>query len=135
MEIGAKRAVTIHYTLRDDEGKVLDSSEGREPLTYLHGAGNIVPGLEAALEGKKAGDAIKAKVTPADGYGERDETNIRNVPLRKLPEGKVEAGMRLPRSCCAMSSSDPAPMGCGSSRRRPRRAVARSCSPRSIDPR
>jgi FKBP-type peptidyl-prolyl cis-trans isomerase SlyD len=95
MEIGAKRAVTIHYTLRDDEGKVLDSSEGREPLTYLHGAGNIVPGLEAALEGKKAGDAIKAKVTPAEGYGERDETNIRNVPLRKLPEGKVEAGMRL----------------------------------------
>ena len=94
MEIGDKKAVTIHYTLRDDEGKVLDSSEGREPLTYLHGAGNIVPGLEAALDGKKPGDAVRAKLTPAEGYGERDETNIRNVPRRRLPEGKVEPGMR-----------------------------------------
>jgi FKBP-type peptidyl-prolyl cis-trans isomerase SlyD len=95
MEIGDKKAVTIHYTLRDDEGKVLDSSEGREPLTYLHGAGNIVPGLEAALAGKKAGDAVRAKLTPAEGYGERDETNVRNVPRRRLPEGKVEPGMRF----------------------------------------
>ena len=50
-----KKAVTFHYTLRDDEGTVIDSSDGKKPLTYLHGAGNIVPGLEKALEGKKAG--------------------------------------------------------------------------------
>jgi len=95
MEIGDKKAVTIHYTLRDDEGKVLDSSEGRDPLTYLHGAGNIVPGLEAALAGKKAGDAVRAELTPAEGYGERDESNVRNLPLRRLPEGKIAPGMRL----------------------------------------
>jgi FKBP-type peptidyl-prolyl cis-trans isomerase SlyD len=95
MEIGANKAVTIHYTLRDDAGKVLDSSEGREPLTYLHGAGNIVPGLEAALAGKKAGDDIRVKLTPAEGYGERDETNVRNLPRRKLPEGKIAPGMQL----------------------------------------
>ena len=93
MQIGAKKAVTFHYSLRDDEGKVLDSSEGKTPLTYLHGEGNIVPGLEKALEGKQAGDEVKATVPPAEGYGVRDEENIFNVPRRKLPEGKIEPGM------------------------------------------
>jgi FKBP-type peptidyl-prolyl cis-trans isomerase SlyD len=95
MQIGAKKAVSFHYSLRDDEGTVLDSSEGRPPLTYLHGEGNIVPGLERALEGKSAGDEVKATVPPEEGYGERDDSNIRNVPRRKLPEGKIEPGMRL----------------------------------------
>ena len=94
MEIGSKKAVTINYTLKDDDGKVLDTSEGRDPLTYLHGVGNLVPGLEAALEGKRAGDAIEATLTPEQGYGERDERQVRNVPLRKLPDGKAEVGMR-----------------------------------------
>ena len=95
MQIGDKKAVTFHYSLRDDGGNVLDSSEGREPLTYLHGQGNIVPGLEKALEGKQPGDEVKATVPPAEGYGTRDEANIRNVPRRKLPEGKLAPGMRL----------------------------------------
>lgn len=95
MQVGADKAVTIHYTLRDDAGEVLDSSEGRDPMTYLHGAGNIVPGLEQALDGKQVGDEIKVKVAPADGYGEHDEANVRNVPRRRLPEGKIVPGMRL----------------------------------------
>jgi FKBP-type peptidyl-prolyl cis-trans isomerase SlyD len=95
VQIGADKAVTIHYTLRDDGGEVLDSSDGRDPLTYLLGTGNIVPGLEKALDGKQAGDEVKVKVTPAEGYGERDEANVRNVPRRRLPEGKIEPGMRL----------------------------------------
>jgi FKBP-type peptidyl-prolyl cis-trans isomerase SlyD len=95
VQIGADKAVTIHYTLRDDGGEVLDSSDGRDPLIYLHGTGNIVPGLEKALDGKQAGDEVKVKVTPAEGYGERDEANVRNVPRRRLPEGKIEPGMRL----------------------------------------
>src|SRR5438067_1988779 len=82
MQIGAKKAVTFHYSLRDDEGTVLDSSEGKKPLTYLHGEGNIVPGLEKALEGKQAGDDVKATVPPAEGYGVRDEENVFNVPRR-----------------------------------------------------
>ena len=94
MQIGSQKAVTINYTLKDDAGNVLDTSEGSEPLTYLHGTGNLVPGLEAALEGKTVGDAIQTTLTPEQGYGERDENNVRNVPLRKLPEGKVEIGMR-----------------------------------------
>jgi FKBP-type peptidyl-prolyl cis-trans isomerase SlyD len=95
MQIGADKAVTIHYTLRDDAGQVLDSSDGRDPLTYLHGSGNIVPGLEKALDGKQAGDEIKVRLPPDEGYGVRDETNVRNVPIRKLPAGKIEPGMRL----------------------------------------
>ena len=95
MKIGDKKAVTFHYKLSDDGGTVLDSSEGRAPLTYLHGQGNIVPGLEKALEGKQAGDEVKAIVPPAEGYGTRDEANVRNVPRRRLPEGKIAPGMRL----------------------------------------
>jgi len=94
MQIGAQKAVTIGYTLKDDEGNVLDSSDGGDPLTYLHGAGDIVPGLEKALDGKQVGDAISVSLSPEEGYGRRDERHIRNVPLRKLPAGKVQVGMQ-----------------------------------------
>jgi FKBP-type peptidyl-prolyl cis-trans isomerase SlyD len=94
MQIAAQKAVTIGYTLKDDAGKVLDSSEGGEPLTYLHGTGDIVPGLEKALEGKQVGDAISVSLSHEEAYGHRDERQVRNIPLRKLPKGKVEAGMQ-----------------------------------------
>ncbi len=68
--IGEKMVVSMHYTLTDEEGKVLDSSEGAEPLSYLHGAGNIIPGLENALIGKVANDALQVTVAPKEGYGE-----------------------------------------------------------------
>ena len=68
--IGDKLVVSMHYTLTDNEGNVLDSSDGGEPLTYLHGAGNIIPGLEKALVGKVEGDTKKVTVEPAEGYGE-----------------------------------------------------------------
>jgi len=68
--IGDKLVVSMHYTLTDNEGNVLDSSEGAEPLTYLHGAGNIIPGLEKALVGKVEGDTQQVTVEPAEGYGE-----------------------------------------------------------------
>jgi FKBP-type peptidyl-prolyl cis-trans isomerase SlyD len=94
MQIGPKTAVTIAYTLKDDKGEVIDTSEGRDPLTYLHGVGSIVPGLERALDGKSAGDEIDVVLTPADGYGQRDEKLVRNMPVRRLPEGKAQVGMR-----------------------------------------
>lgn len=68
--IGDKLVVSMHYTLTDSEGNVLDSSEGSDPLTYLHGAGNIIPGLEKALVGKVEGDTQQVTVEPAEGYGE-----------------------------------------------------------------
>ena len=68
--IGDNFVVSMHYKLTDNDGNVLDSSEGGEPLTYLHGAGNIIPGLEKALVGKVEGDTEQVKVEPAEGYGE-----------------------------------------------------------------
>ncbi len=68
--IGDKLVVSMHYKLTDDDGKVLDDSEGLEPLTYLHGSGNIIPGLEKALVGKVEGESLLVRVEPADGYGE-----------------------------------------------------------------
>ncbi len=70
LTIGDDVVVTIHYTLTDDDGNVIDSSEGAEPLPYLHGASNIIPGLEQALLGKSEGDSLEVRVDPAEGYGE-----------------------------------------------------------------
>lgn len=94
MQIVDQKAVTIAYTLKDDSGTVIDTSEGREPLTYLHGSGIIVPGLEKVLTGKQEGDAVEVSLAAAEAYGPRDDKRVRNVPLRKLPEGKVTVGMR-----------------------------------------
>ena len=58
MNIAANKAVLMHYTLKNDQGEVLDSSAGHDPLAYLHGAGNIIPGLEKQLEGKVKGDKV-----------------------------------------------------------------------------
>ncbi|TVP88204.1 MAG: peptidylprolyl isomerase [Pseudomonadaceae bacterium] len=70
MQVTANKAVSIDYTLSNDAGDVLDSSNGGAPLVYLHGAGNIIPGLEKALEGKQEGDEVKVSVEPAEAYGE-----------------------------------------------------------------
>ncbi len=71
--IESGKVVFIHYTLKNDEGEVLDSSDGGDPLFYLHGAQNIVEGLEAELSGKKVGDSLSVTVPPEKGYGERVE--------------------------------------------------------------
>ena len=68
--IAADQVVSIHYTLTGENNEVLDSSEGQEPLVYLHGHGQIIPGLENDLVGKKAGDKFKVSIEPKDGYGE-----------------------------------------------------------------
>lgn len=81
LEIADQRAVAIHYTLKNDAGEVLDSSEGMEPLVYLHGFGNIIPGLEDALLGKKVGDSLQVTVQPADGYGEMMNELRQVVPV------------------------------------------------------
>lgn len=92
------RVVTIHYTLTNDQGEELDSSrvEGREPLSYLEGAQNIIGGLESALNGKGKGDQAKVSVAPAEGYGEVNEELIQPVP-RSAFEGvdTIEPGMQF----------------------------------------
>ncbi len=80
MQIADKNVVTLDYTLTDDQGTVLDSSEGRGDFTYLHGAKNIIPGLEKALAGKVVGDELTVHVEPAEGYGEHSDELIQQVP-------------------------------------------------------
>lgn len=81
MNISKGKVVNIHYALNDTAGEVLESSEGQAPLKYLHGHGNIIAGLEKALDGKAAGDKLKAVIPPEDGYGIRDETLVKELPL------------------------------------------------------
>jgi FKBP-type peptidyl-prolyl cis-trans isomerase SlyD len=96
MLIAQDKVVLIHYTLTNDKGEVLDSSSGGEPLAYLHGQGNIIPGLEKALEGKQAGDKLDVKVAPADGYGERDDKLVQQVPRRAFSGAQnVQPGMQF----------------------------------------
>jgi FKBP-type peptidyl-prolyl cis-trans isomerase SlyD len=96
MSITDGQVVSIHYTLTDDAGEVIDSSAGGEPLAYLHGHGNLVPGLERELTGKNAGDRLRVKVAPADGYGEYNRELVQSVPRRSLKGlADVTVGMRL----------------------------------------
>jgi FKBP-type peptidyl-prolyl cis-trans isomerase SlyD len=96
MLISANKVVSIDYTLTDARGQVIDSSNGREPLAYLHGNNNIIPGLEKALEGKQKGDSLNVSIAPAEGYGEREEGLIQSVPrhLFENPE-QLEVGMQF----------------------------------------
>jgi FKBP-type peptidyl-prolyl cis-trans isomerase SlyD len=79
MEITTNAVVSIHYTLTDKTGEVLDTSEGREPLAYLHGRGNLIPGLEKELEGKEKGAKFNVTIDPEEAYGIRDEGLIQQV--------------------------------------------------------
>jgi len=99
MQIAQQCVVSIHYTLSNEEGVELDSSAGGEPLVYLHGAGNIIPGLENALAGHSAGDQIEVTVGPAEGYGEHDPALVQTVP-REAFQGVEEVlpGMRFQAS-------------------------------------
>ena len=92
--IGDNLVVSMHYKLTDSEGNVLDSSEGAEPLTYLHGSGNIIPGLEKELVGKVEGDSHQVKVEPEEGYGEINPELIQTVDKAAFQGVEsVEVGM------------------------------------------
>ena len=80
MQIGERTVASFHYTLTNDAGKVIDSSADRAPLTYLHGAGNIVPGLEKEMVGRSSGDVFNVVVAPEEGYGMPNPMMIQVVP-------------------------------------------------------
>ncbi|PLW70725.1 FKBP-type peptidyl-prolyl cis-trans isomerase [Pseudohalioglobus lutimaris] len=92
--IGNNVVASIHYTLTNNSGEVLDSSEGAEPLAYLHGAGNIIPGLENALVGKATGASLQVTIAPEDAYGEVQPELVQVVP-REAFQGvdEIEPGM------------------------------------------
>lgn len=94
MAIANNKVVSLQYSVLDDEGQIIDSSEGGNPLVILIGANNVVPGLEEALIGKTTGDEVKAVVTPDKAYGEYHEEGVQQVP-RAAFEGVdvLEPGM------------------------------------------
>jgi FKBP-type peptidyl-prolyl cis-trans isomerase SlyD len=96
MQATREKMVSIDYTLTDEQGNVLDSSDGREPLTYLHGTGQIIPGLERAIEGKEPGAQLQVTVPPEDAYGDRNPELLQSVPREQFPEGTVpEIGQKF----------------------------------------
>ena len=89
MKIEDRKAVSFHYTLKNSHGEQIESSRDRDnPMTYLHGAGNIIPGLEKAMSGKAAGDQFEVTVEPAEAYGERNESGFQRVPAKHFGEGR-----------------------------------------------
>lgn len=96
MKIEKDRVAGFEYVLRDEAGQVIDKSEGRTPMYYLHGHGNIVPGLEQELAGKEKGDAFDVTISPEKAYGERDESRVFEVPKSELgPNVQPQKGMML----------------------------------------
>lgn len=96
MKTAHNMVVSLHYTLTDDAGEVLDSSDGREPFAYLHGHSNIIPGLEKALEGTAVGHRGQVHVNPAEGYGEKNPELIFEAPREHFPNDmKLETGARV----------------------------------------
>ena len=98
MNIEHNKVVSFHYRLTDENGHEIENSYDAEPMLFMHGHGNIIAGLEKAMEGKAAGDKFSATVAPADGYGERTEGNQQRIPIKHLhgdkkAKSKLRAGM------------------------------------------
>jgi len=96
MNIEKKKVVSFHYTLNDEKGEQVESSRDREPMVYLHGAGNIIRGLEKAMEGKVAGDQFEVTVPPEEAYGKRRENGVQRIPAKhfKQPQ-RLQKGQRM----------------------------------------
>ena len=96
MQITKHKVVSINYTLTDHTDTVLDSSANGDPLVYIHGVGQLIPGLESALAGKAAGDALKVTIAPQDAYGARNEALKQTVPRDRFePDADIHVGMRF----------------------------------------
>lgn len=95
MQIQDNRVVSLAYTLKDDNNEIIDESTDGS-FCYLHGASNIIPGLEISLTGKIAGDELSVTVAPEQGYGVRDDERIQSVPREMFPDDvDIEPGMQF----------------------------------------
>jgi FKBP-type peptidyl-prolyl cis-trans isomerase SlyD len=95
MTIQDKKVVSFHYTLTNQDGEQMETTRDKEPMTYLHGAQNIIPGLEKAMAGRSVGDEFQVTLEPADAYGEKKEANIQRISSKhfrfpkKLKPGQI----------------------------------------------
>ena len=105
MTIEKGKVVLIHFTLKDGNGQVIDTSEGRPPLPYLHGHNNLVPGVEEALLGHAAGDKLEVVVPPEKGYGPLLPDGTAEVPRGAFPpDAHIFDGTRWPARTCTSPS-------------------------------
>ncbi len=95
MDIANNAVVSIHYRLTNDRNEELDSSVGKDPLVYLHGAGELIDGLERALAGKQAGEHFAVSIPPADAYGDEDPALIRTMHIDEFNGAEMREGMQL----------------------------------------
>jgi FKBP-type peptidyl-prolyl cis-trans isomerase SlyD len=94
--IDADKVVTFHYTLRAEDGAQIESSVGKDPVIYMHGHANIVPGLEQEMTGRRGGDKFSATVAPEHAYGPHDASAVQRVPIKHLAtRGKIVAGQMV----------------------------------------
>lgn len=96
MVIADQKVVSFHYTLKNDSGEVIDESASDSPLSYIHGTGSIIPGLEKELTGKSVGDKLSVSVAPTEAYGERSETLVQELPKSAFQGVEdIQAGMQF----------------------------------------
>ncbi|MFT7463850.1 MAG: FKBP-type peptidyl-prolyl cis-trans isomerase SlyD [Pseudohongiellaceae bacterium] len=96
MKISKHAVTSLDYTLTDDDGEVLDTSEGESPLVYIHGTDSLIPALEKELDGKTVGDSLKVHIQAEEAYGARDDNMLQTVPRTELPtEVELEVGMQF----------------------------------------
>ncbi len=96
MRISEQKVVTMNYEVADDQGQLIDRSEEGGPLAYIHGNGQLIPGLETALEGRGKGDKVAVDVPPEQGYGERDEKGVQTVARNQFDDSvEIEVGMQF----------------------------------------
>jgi FKBP-type peptidyl-prolyl cis-trans isomerase SlyD len=95
MQIAKNKVAAIHYTLTDNDGNTIDSSQGRDPLLFIQGVGNLIPGMEEGLEGRARGDKFKIKVRPEKGYGEINPKLVQDVPRKSFGDQEVQPGMQF----------------------------------------
>ena len=96
MIVEKDKAVSFHYTLKDADGEQMETSRDKDPMSYLHGANNIIPGLEKAMEGRAVNYEFSVTVEPEEAYGVRNEKNVQRLPLKRLKGiGKVSVGQVL----------------------------------------
>lgn len=96
MQITTRKVVSLHYTLHGDDGDLIDQATPDEPFFYIHGTGNIIPGLERALEGKSVGAKFNIAIPPEDGYGERDDEQVQTASRSEFHGvDHIEPGMHF----------------------------------------
>ncbi len=96
LKIDADNVVTFHYTLKDGDGADIESSVGKDPVTYMHGHANIVPGLEQQMTGRQSGDTFSATIAPEHAYGPHDPNAVQRVPIKHLAtRGKIVPGQMV----------------------------------------